>query len=167
MVFFSSPSFGRRTRSEQRLGCGHNLGVRPQDHGAAFAGSILSQKHEGWSALPEMYDDGGISGATMERPALKRLLSDIDTQRVGIRTHGMLLRTSLNFRSNFSLLVFENSAPNGLFVLDFCAQGSGTVVRSRNGTGSALRRRTGSYPCRAWGGGRPRKGRGPRRRNTL
>src|SRR5882724_10502753 len=38
---------------------------------------ILSQKHEGWTCLPAMYDDGGISGATMERPALKRLLADI------------------------------------------------------------------------------------------
>ena len=37
---------------------------------------ILSQKHEGWIALPERYDDGGVSGATMERPALKRLLAD-------------------------------------------------------------------------------------------
>jgi len=43
---------------------------------------ILSQKHEGWMALPEMYDDGGISGATMERPALKHLLSDIETGRI-------------------------------------------------------------------------------------
>jgi len=39
---------------------------------------ILSQKHEGWTCLPEMYDDGGISGATLERPALKRLLEDIE-----------------------------------------------------------------------------------------
>ncbi len=43
---------------------------------------ILSQKHEGWTALLEMYDDGGISGATMERPALKRLLSDIKAGRI-------------------------------------------------------------------------------------
>ena len=35
---------------------------------------IKSQKHEGWSLLPDFYDDGGISGGTMERPALKRLL---------------------------------------------------------------------------------------------
>jgi DNA invertase Pin-like site-specific DNA recombinase len=39
---------------------------------------IRSQKHEGWLCLSEMYDDGGISGATMERPALKRLLADIE-----------------------------------------------------------------------------------------
>ena len=43
---------------------------------------VLSQKHEGWVCLPEMYDDGGISGATMERPALKRLLSDIEARRI-------------------------------------------------------------------------------------
>ena len=43
---------------------------------------IRSQKHEGWKALPDLYDDGGISGATMERPALERLLSDIEAGRV-------------------------------------------------------------------------------------
>ena len=43
---------------------------------------VLSQKHEGWIALPEMYDDGGISGATMDRPALKRLLSDIEAGQI-------------------------------------------------------------------------------------
>ena len=43
---------------------------------------ITSQKHEGWVCLPEMYDDGGISGATLERPALKRLLQDIETERI-------------------------------------------------------------------------------------
>lgn len=39
---------------------------------------VLSQAGEGWAALPTLYDDGGISGGTMERPALKRLLSDVD-----------------------------------------------------------------------------------------
>ena len=43
---------------------------------------IRSQKHEGWVCLSEMYDDGGISGATMERPALKRLLADIEAGRI-------------------------------------------------------------------------------------
>ena len=43
---------------------------------------IASQKHEGWVALPHRYDDGGISGATMDRPALKRLLTDVDSGRV-------------------------------------------------------------------------------------
>jgi len=38
---------------------------------------VLSQKHEGWTALNNRYDDGGFSGGTMERPALKQLLDDI------------------------------------------------------------------------------------------
>lgn len=48
----------------------------------ACAAYILSQKQEGWICLPQIYDDGGISGATMERPALKRLLRDIEAHRV-------------------------------------------------------------------------------------
>jgi site-specific DNA recombinase len=43
---------------------------------------IASQKHEGWIALAALYDDGGISGATMARPALKQLLADIASHRV-------------------------------------------------------------------------------------
>src|SRR5688500_7418321 len=38
---------------------------------------VLSQKHEGWRALPTTYDDGGFSGGSLERPGLKKLLSDI------------------------------------------------------------------------------------------
>jgi site-specific DNA recombinase len=43
---------------------------------------IVSQRHAGWVALPDMYDDGGLSGGTMERPALKRLLEDTQTGKV-------------------------------------------------------------------------------------
>ena len=42
---------------------------------------IVSQRHAGWIALSDMYDDGGLSGGTMERPALKRLLEDIPAGR--------------------------------------------------------------------------------------
>jgi site-specific DNA recombinase len=44
----------------------------------ACASYIASQRHEGWKLLSQRYDDGGISGGTMERPGLQRLLSDID-----------------------------------------------------------------------------------------
>ncbi|MEQ1718873.1 MAG: recombinase family protein [Hyphomicrobium sp.] len=43
---------------------------------------IVSQKHAGWIATPEMYDDGGLSGGTMERPALLRLLVDIRAGKI-------------------------------------------------------------------------------------
>ncbi len=43
---------------------------------------ILSQRHEGWQLLAEPYDDGGFSGGTMERPALKRLLEDVAAKKV-------------------------------------------------------------------------------------
>jgi site-specific DNA recombinase len=40
---------------------------------------INSQRHEGWLPLPQKYDDGGYTGANMDRPALKRLLADIES----------------------------------------------------------------------------------------
>ena len=45
---------------------------------------ILSQKHEGWAVLPTLYDDGGFSGGTMDRPALQRLLDDIRAGKVDV-----------------------------------------------------------------------------------
>ena len=39
---------------------------------------VLAQRHEGWTLVPDYYDDGGFSGGSMERPALKRLLTDIE-----------------------------------------------------------------------------------------
>ncbi len=43
---------------------------------------IASQKNEGWLCQPEYYDDGGFTGGNMERPALRRLLSDIEDGRI-------------------------------------------------------------------------------------
>ena len=45
---------------------------------------ITSQKHAGWVPVRDLYDDGGLSGGTLERPALKRLLADIETGKVRI-----------------------------------------------------------------------------------
>src|SRR6516164_2658282 len=43
---------------------------------------IASQRHEGWTCLPERYDDGGFTGGNMDRPALQRLLADIEAGQV-------------------------------------------------------------------------------------
>ena len=48
----------------------------------ACAAYVLSQRHEGWSLVDGLYDDGGFSGGSMERPGLKRLLADIEAGRV-------------------------------------------------------------------------------------
>lgn len=50
----------------------------------ACAAYVLSQASEGWSLTPEHYDDGGISGGTLERPALQRLLKDVNEGRIDI-----------------------------------------------------------------------------------
>ena len=45
---------------------------------------VRSQRHEGWTALPARYDDGGLSGGTLERPALQRLLADVRAGRLDL-----------------------------------------------------------------------------------
>jgi len=45
---------------------------------------IRSQRHEGWVSARTRYDDGGFSGGNMERPALQRLLADIEGGRIDI-----------------------------------------------------------------------------------
>jgi Resolvase, N terminal domain len=63
-----------RKSSEEGLEQAFNSLDAQRDACEAF---IRSQKHEGWLVLPTLYDDGGISGATMDRPALQRLLADV------------------------------------------------------------------------------------------
>ena len=45
---------------------------------------VASQKAEGWVLVPTRYDDGGFSGGTLERPALQRLLGDIEAGLVDV-----------------------------------------------------------------------------------
>ncbi|HEY4783420.1 MAG TPA: recombinase family protein, partial [Chthoniobacterales bacterium] len=45
---------------------------------------IVSQRGEGWVLVPDRYDDGGVSGGTLDRPALKRLLADVEAGRIDI-----------------------------------------------------------------------------------
>jgi DNA invertase Pin-like site-specific DNA recombinase len=50
----------------------------------ACASYIESQRNEGLRLVPTLYDEGGISSATMERPALRRLLADIEQGLVDV-----------------------------------------------------------------------------------
>lgn len=50
----------------------------------ACAAYIASQRHEGWALVPGLYEDGGYSGGSMERPGLRRLLADVESGRVDV-----------------------------------------------------------------------------------
>src|SRR5262245_45323970 len=61
---------------------------------------IHSQAHAGWTALPTRYDDGGYSGSNLDRPALQRLLADIQAGHIDcVLTHRVdrLSRSLLDF----------------------------------------------------------------------
>src|SRR3954453_10139515 len=54
------------------------------DQREACEAYIKSQRHEGWICLAQAYDDGGLSGATMERLALQQLLADIQAGKIDV-----------------------------------------------------------------------------------
>ena len=70
-----------RVSSDERLDQSFNSIDAQKEAGHAF---IKSQSHEGWIAVADDYDDGGYSGGNMERPALRRLMLDIEAGRVDI-----------------------------------------------------------------------------------
>jgi DNA invertase Pin-like site-specific DNA recombinase len=45
---------------------------------------IASQRHEGWTAIKQQYDDGGFSGGSLERPGLKQLMADIEAGKIDV-----------------------------------------------------------------------------------
>ncbi len=70
-----------RKSSEEGLEQDFNSLDAQRDAGEAY---IRSQAGEGWMALPHIYDDGGFSGGTMDRPGLKALLADIEAGKVDV-----------------------------------------------------------------------------------
>lgn len=68
-----------RKSSEEGLELEYNSLDAQRDAAEAY---IASQKAEGWTALQDRYDDGGYSGGSMDRPALDRLLRDINQGKV-------------------------------------------------------------------------------------
>ncbi|MDB0529426.1 recombinase family protein [Ralstonia solanacearum] len=70
-----------RVSSDERLDQSFNSIDAQKEAGHAF---IKSQSHEGWIAVGDDYDDPGFSGGNMDRPALKRLMADIEAGRIDI-----------------------------------------------------------------------------------
>lgn len=70
-----------RKSSEQGLEQDFNSLEAQREAAEAY---ILSQRHEGWRLVRTRYDDGGFSGGTLERPALKQLLADIQQRRIDV-----------------------------------------------------------------------------------
>ena len=76
---------------------------------------ITSQRAEGWVLVPDRYDDGGVSGGTLERPALQRLLGDIERDRIDVVVVYKIDRLSRSLM-HFSKLVEAFDAHNVTFV---------------------------------------------------
>lgn len=70
-----------RKSSEEGLEQGFNSLDAQYEACSAY---VLSQASEGWQLIPEHFDDGGLSGGTLERPALQRLLAKIAAGQVDI-----------------------------------------------------------------------------------
>jgi site-specific DNA recombinase len=83
-VAASSPAkvrCGIYTRKSTEEGLDQNFNSLDAQRESAEA-YVLSQKNEGWIALGNRYDDGGFTGANMDRPALQRLLDDVEAGKV-------------------------------------------------------------------------------------
>lgn len=65
-----------------------------------------SQQHEGWVALPTRYDDGGFSGATLDRPAMQQLLADIEAGEIDALVCYKLDRVSRSLLDFLNLMEF-------------------------------------------------------------
>ena len=69
------------TRVSTEEGLAHEFNSLDAQRESAEA-YVLSQREAGWTVLPDRYDDPGFTGANLERPALRRLLADIEAGRV-------------------------------------------------------------------------------------
>src|SRR6202142_2100722 len=129
---------------------------------------IASQQQEGWTCLPERYDDGGFTGGNMERPALQRLLADIQAGRIDcvvIYKVDRLSRSLLDFARLMETFeqhqvsfvsvtqLFNTATSMGRLVLNVLlsfAQFEREIIAERTRDKIAATRRKGK-----WAGGRP------------
>ncbi len=76
---------------------------------------VASQKHEGWSINRERYDDGGISGGTMDRPGLEALLADVAAGKVDVIVIYKIDRLTRSL-ADFARIVEQLEKANASFV---------------------------------------------------
>ena len=81
----------------------------------ACAAYVTSQRGEGWTLLPARYDDGGVSGGTLERPGLQRLMAEIDNGRIDMVVVYKIDRLTRSL-SDFAKLVDRFEAAGCSFV---------------------------------------------------
>ena len=129
---------------------------------------IRSQAHEGWTCVPDRYDDGGFTGGNMDRPALKRLLADIEAGRIDcvvVYKIDRLSRSLLDFAKMMDTFErhhvafvsttqqFNSATSMGRLVLNMLlsfAQFEREIISERTRDKIAATRRKGK-----WTGGRP------------
>ncbi len=129
---------------------------------------IMSQKSQGWQCLRDYYDDGGFTGGNMDRPALKRLLEEVDDGKIDcvvVYKVDRLSRSLLDFtkilerfeKKNVSFVSvtqqFNSSTSMGRLTLNVLlsfAQFEREVISERTRDKIAMARRRGKYT-----GGRP------------
>jgi site-specific DNA recombinase len=101
-----------RKSSEEGLDMKFNSLDAQRDSCEAY---VASQRSEGWVLVPDRYDDGGISGATLERPALKRLLGEFEAGLIDVVVVYKIDRLSRSL-TDFSRLVEVFEANSVTFV---------------------------------------------------
>ena len=129
---------------------------------------VASQKNEGWVCLPEHYDDGGFSGGNMDRPAIRRLMADIEAGKIDcvvVYKVDRLSRSLLDFAKIMEVFdkrkvafvsvtqQFNTSTPMGRLVLNVLlsfAQFEREIIGERIRDKIAAQRRKGK-----WAGGVP------------
>jgi len=139
-----------------------------REAGEAF---IASQRGQGWTCLPDRYDDGGYTGGNMERPAFKRLMADVEAglvDSVVVYKVDRLSRSLLDFARIMEILdrrgvsfvsvtqQFNTTSSMGRLTLNILlsfAQFEREIISERTRDKIAAARRKGK-----WSGGRPSLG---------
>jgi site-specific DNA recombinase len=129
---------------------------------------VASQKGNGWVCLPDRYDDAGYSGGNVDRPALRKLISDIETRKIKVVIVYRIDRLSRSLR-DFSQLMdflkehdvalvsvtesFDTSTPSGrvlLYIISIFSQYERELISERTSDKVCAARRRGKFT-----GGRP------------